>query len=165
MLGSRTRERSYSRCSFPRLSRGGTGLSSGRGRTFWGTFTSMRVRLLSLLKFLVLIVTTIHAHSDRILCPAIYLVNRWFKEIPHGKEGYIFLGADEVKAVQYSNEIAKILFELGKMKSPEPRPFGEDEAVEHYGPMIGYSQHYLLARASVLQKPLSYHREHILGLP
>jgi len=58
------------------------------------------------------------------------------KDIPHGKEGYIFLGADEAKAVEYLTEITKTLFELGKVKSPEPQSLGEDEAAEHYGPYV-----------------------------
>ncbi|KAK1215399.1 hypothetical protein PQX77_022002 [Marasmius sp. AFHP31] len=55
------------------------------------------------------------------------------KNVPHGKEGYFFLGAEEHKTAQYYTELAKILYESGKVKSPEPRQLGEDEAKEYYG--------------------------------
>ncbi|KAL0061733.1 hypothetical protein AAF712_011405 [Marasmius tenuissimus] len=55
------------------------------------------------------------------------------KIVPHGKEGYLFLGAEEHKSAQYYTELAKILFESGKVKSPEPKQLGEDEVKVYYG--------------------------------
>ncbi|KAL0063869.1 hypothetical protein AAF712_009223 [Marasmius tenuissimus] len=57
------------------------------------------------------------------------------KDVPHGREGYFFLGAEESKGHQHYKETSRILFDLGKVKSTEPTPFTEEEATEYFGPM------------------------------
>ncbi|KAL0569749.1 hypothetical protein V5O48_012210 [Marasmius crinis-equi] len=54
-------------------------------------------------------------------------------DVPHGKEGYFFIGADEHKSKQWYSEVAKVLFDLGKVKSPEPTLFTEQEAKQYFG--------------------------------
>jgi len=58
------------------------------------------------------------------------------RNVSHGREGCFFLRVEEVKGFEYFNGIARILFELGKIESNEPRPLGEDEAVEYWGPSV-----------------------------
>ncbi|KAJ8087883.1 hypothetical protein PM082_006739 [Marasmius tenuissimus] len=92
----------------------GYGIIVGKGENVW-----LNVHIDEAAEFYVLMFTSVLDDS---------------KNVPHGREGYFFLGAEEHKAVQYYNEVTKVLFELGKVKSPDPRPLGEDEAVEHFGP-------------------------------
>ncbi|KAL0061739.1 hypothetical protein AAF712_011412 [Marasmius tenuissimus] len=92
----------------------GYGIIVGKGENVW-----LNVHIDEAAEFYVLMFTSVLDDS---------------KNVPHGREGYLFLGAEEHKAVQYYNEVSKVLFELGKVKSPDPRPLGEDEAVKHFGP-------------------------------
>ncbi|KAF9255206.1 NAD-binding protein [Marasmius fiardii PR-910] len=55
------------------------------------------------------------------------------KDIPHGQEGYFFLGADEHKYYDVYNRMSQALFDLGKIQSPVPTPFSKQEAEEHFG--------------------------------
>ncbi|KAJ8074285.1 hypothetical protein PM082_012595 [Marasmius tenuissimus] len=56
------------------------------------------------------------------------------KEVPHGKEGYFFLGAEEIKTYRYYNDVSRILFDLGKAESAQPTQFTLEEAEKYFGP-------------------------------
>ncbi|KAL0063875.1 hypothetical protein AAF712_009229 [Marasmius tenuissimus] len=56
------------------------------------------------------------------------------KEVPHGKEGYFFLGAEEIKTYRYHNDVSRILFDLGKAESAQPTQFTLEEAEKYFGP-------------------------------
>ncbi|KAL0573562.1 hypothetical protein V5O48_008395 [Marasmius crinis-equi] len=60
------------------------------------------------------------------------------KHVPHGKEGYFFLGVDEQKSIQYINEVTRVLFGLGKVKSLKPTPLTEEEAEQYFGGSAKY---------------------------
>ncbi|KAJ8074281.1 hypothetical protein PM082_012591 [Marasmius tenuissimus] len=54
--------------------------------------------------------------------------------VPHGKAGYFCIGAEEIKLHQIYNEVSRILFDSGKIKSAEPTQFTEEEATNYFGP-------------------------------
>ncbi|KAA1475298.1 NAD(P)-binding protein [Dentipellis sp. KUC8613] len=55
------------------------------------------------------------------------------KTTPHGREGFFFSENGEHQLIDVSREIAKVLVDLGKGKSPEPTPFTEEEVIKYFG--------------------------------
>ncbi|KAL0569750.1 hypothetical protein V5O48_012211 [Marasmius crinis-equi] len=77
-----------------------------------------------------------NVHIDEITDFFVLLFKAVLKDprvVPHGKEGHFLIGADEHKSIQWYSEIAKVLFDLGKVKSPEPTRFTEEEAKQYFG--------------------------------
>ncbi|KAL0568650.1 hypothetical protein V5O48_013335 [Marasmius crinis-equi] len=93
------------------------------------------------------------------------------KDLLHGREGYFFLGSDESKSVEFYSEISRILFNLGKIKSPTPTEVTEEEAVlflgEGAGPlvriMIGGNKRCVSTRARKLGWKPQKNTERMLG--
>ncbi|KAJ8074295.1 hypothetical protein PM082_012606 [Marasmius tenuissimus] len=56
------------------------------------------------------------------------------QNVPHGRNGYFLLGADEHKSYQQKAEISRVLFELGMVKDTKLTEFTEEEAIEYFGP-------------------------------
>ncbi|KAK1221620.1 hypothetical protein PQX77_015564 [Marasmius sp. AFHP31] len=56
------------------------------------------------------------------------------KEVPHGKEGYFFLGAEEIKTYRYHHDVSRILYDLGKAERAQPTQFTLEEAEKYFGP-------------------------------
>ncbi|KAJ8085183.1 hypothetical protein PM082_003971 [Marasmius tenuissimus] len=57
--------------------------------------------------------------------------------IPHGKEGYFTVGADEFTFYEVAEATSKALNELGRLKgtSTDPTPITKEECAKYYGPM------------------------------
>ncbi|KAL0566424.1 hypothetical protein V5O48_015590 [Marasmius crinis-equi] len=100
----------------------GYGVTVGKGENVWAN-----VHIDEVADLFVLLFTSILKDSNK---------------IPHGKEGYFFAGADEHKNVQEYSEVAKTLFDLGKVKSAELTPLTGEEAKEFFG---DYAALYLAA--------------------
>ena len=59
--------------------------------------------------------------------------------VPHGREG-LFIGENGVYAwSDVSNEIAKVLYEAGKGKSPEATTFTSEELAKYFGSEVSAS--------------------------
>jgi hypothetical protein len=54
----------------------------------------------------------------------------------HGREGFYFGENGEHSLFEISQEISKVLVELGKGKSAEPTTFSEEEVVKYFGVRI-----------------------------
>ncbi|KAK1225600.1 hypothetical protein PQX77_011461 [Marasmius sp. AFHP31] len=57
--------------------------------------------------------------------------------IPHGKEGYFTVGADEFTFYEVAEATSKALNEFGRLKgtSTDPTPITKEECAKYYGPM------------------------------
>ncbi|TFK45846.1 NAD(P)-binding protein [Heliocybe sulcata] len=51
----------------------------------------------------------------------------------HGRDGLYFAGKDEHRLIDVYSAIAKSLYELGKVDSPEPTRLEDDEAIKYFG--------------------------------
>ncbi|KZT27594.1 NAD(P)-binding protein [Neolentinus lepideus HHB14362 ss-1] len=54
-------------------------------------------------------------------------------EAPHGRDALYFAAADEHKLIDVYSTIAKSLYELGKVNSPELTQLADDEVIKYYG--------------------------------
>ncbi|KAK1216436.1 hypothetical protein PQX77_020932 [Marasmius sp. AFHP31] len=59
------------------------------------------------------------------------------QDVPHGRNGYFLIGADEHRSYQQDAEISRALFDLGMVKNIKPTEFTVEEAIEYFGPRGG----------------------------
>ncbi|KII92141.1 hypothetical protein PLICRDRAFT_36933 [Plicaturopsis crispa FD-325 SS-3] len=69
----------------------------------------------------------------------------------HGREGYYFLENGEQSQYAIAAEVAKVLFEYGKGKSPVPTTFTDEEITQYFGfPFLGTNARAIASRARAL---------------
>ncbi|KAI0368802.1 NAD-P-binding protein [Pilatotrama ljubarskyi] len=54
-------------------------------------------------------------------------------KVSHGREGYFFAENDEASTAEVLQVLAKILFEMGRIKTAELVPYAEDELAKYFG--------------------------------
>ncbi|KAK1225593.1 hypothetical protein PQX77_011451 [Marasmius sp. AFHP31] len=65
--------------------------------------------------------------------------------VPHGKEGYFFVAADEIKFYELGEVFSRALKELGRLKgtSTEPTPITKEECTKYYGTLADVMYSYI----------------------
>ncbi|KAA1475299.1 NAD(P)-binding protein [Dentipellis sp. KUC8613] len=92
----------------------GQGGVAGEGKNIWPG-----VELNETAQLFIIVLEAALAHPER--------------PLPHGREGFFFAENGEFPMIVVCKEIAKILYDMGKAKSPEPTPFTHDEILKYFG--------------------------------